>query len=221
MLNLCKFCGLTLVEMLIALVISAAVLTGMVSFYAFVTYHSKHSLEVVRLDQELYLALNVMSNDIRRAGYWSNAQADLGTGNLTNPFMQADTDLQVNSSNNCILFSYDRSGDGALPALGSAYDERYGFRLNNNIIQYRVSSGSFACDSSDGWIDLTDPNIINVSNLSFVENIDSLNLGGGDILNKRNIVISLTASLTNDSIITRTLSRQITVRNSKFIAGGS
>lgn len=211
--------GVTLVEMLVALVVGSIVLASLMSFYVFIVQHSKRSLEITRLDQELYLAMDVMSHDVRRAGYWAHAQNDIGTGALTNPFMQTDTDLQVSSSNDCILFSYDKNSDGTLPALGAANDERYGFRLNGNVIQYRIVSGSFACDSTSGWEDLTDPNIINVTNLSFTVNTDRLSLGSGDFLDKRNVTISLTASLTDDAIITRTLSRQITVRNSKFISG--
>lgn len=211
--------GVTLIEMLVALVVGSLVLASLISFYVFIAQHSKRSLEITRLDQELYLAMDVMSHDVRRAGYWANAQNDIGTGTLTNPFMQTDTDLQVSSSNDCILFSYDKNSDGTLPALGAANDERYGFRLSGNVIQYRIVSGSFACDSASGWEDLTDPNIINVTNLSFTVNTDRLSLGGGDFLDKRNVTISLTASLTNDANITRTLSRQITVRNSKFISG--
>lgn len=214
-----RYPGVTLIEMLVALVVGSIVLVSLTSFYVFVAHHSKRSLEIMRLDQELYLTMDIMSHDIRRAGYWANAQNDIGTGASTNSFMQTDTDLQVSSNNDCILFSYDDNSDGALPDLGAVNDKRYGFRLNGNVIQYRVVSGSFACDSTSGWEDLTDSNIINVTNLSFTANTDSLNLGGGDFLDKRNITISLTASLTDDATVTRTLSRQITVRNSKFISG--
>jgi len=212
-----KTFGVTLIEMLIALAISSIILVGVVSFYAFATHNSKKSLEIMRLDQELYLVMDVMEKDLRRAGYWSNAQTDIGTGNITNPFMQAETDIQINNS--CILFSYDKNNDGALPDLGDANDERYGFRLSNNIIQYRVSSGNFSCDNDTGWVDLTDPNVINVSNLSFTQSTDSVALDSGDTLDKRNITISLTANLVSDTTITRTLTRQIAVRNDKFING--
>ncbi len=210
--------GITLVEMLIALVISSAILVGIASFYVFVTHNSKRSLEVMRLDQGLYMAMEVMVRDIRNAGYWSNAQTDLDTGTMTNPFMQTETNIQIANSNSCILFSYDKNKDGVLPDLGTTSDERFGFRLYKNIIQSRVSSNEFSCGNNTGWVDLTNPNIINVSNLSFVESTASVDLGGGDKLNKRNVTISLTANLVADSTITRTLSRQITVRNSKYVA---
>lgn len=212
-----KHHGITLVEMLIALAISSLLLVGFTTFYALAVYNNKHSLEVVRLDQELYLAMNVMENDIRRAGYWANAEADIGTGDLTNPFMQTATDLQIGGSNNCLLLSYDKDDDQSLPSLGDSSDERYGFRLNNSAIQYRVSSADFSCGSSNGWQDLTDTNIINVSALTFSESNNDFTLDDGNTLRRRNITITLTANLVSDTNITRTLTRTITVRNSKFI----
>src|SRR6185503_16427844 len=93
-------------------------------------------------------AMQLMSNDIRRAGYWGNAISDINTGANNNPFMAAGTDIAI-TGGNCILFSYDYNNNGTLPTISSASDdERYGFRLSGSTLQTRPPGASFDCSAA-------------------------------------------------------------------------
>jgi type II secretory pathway component PulJ len=210
--------GLTVTEILVSLAVSTIILTGVISFYTLSVKVSKETLNGIRLVQELTLVADVMTNEIQRSGYWSNAASDIGSDQLRNPFMSSSTDIQFNSNNDCILFSYDANGDGILPNVGAASDDRFGFRLHNNAIQYRVSGAEFSCSGSDAqWINLTDPNVINVSALHFVKNVGVVDLEGNSVLNLREIVVTITANLSSEPTVSRTFSRTVKVYNNAFI----
>lgn len=209
-----KIRGVTLVELLVTLTISGLILIGIVDFYVVNVQHNKTMLNVAKLDQELNLAMNIMANDIKRAGYWANAQDDFGSTENNNPFMEdSKTDVEVGGSgNSCILFSYDKDDDGTFD------DEMFGIRLEDNAIRLRTETSSFGCSgSSASWTDLTDPNVINVSALTFTLTTTDITLASGATMQRRIVDISITANLTNDTSISRTLTRKIVVRNDKYI----
>src|SRR5437868_15071438 len=107
--------GLTLVEMLIALTVNVIILLGLISVFSSNVSHFTQTTNIDLLSQQLETAMQLMVNDIRRAGYWGNAISDVGTGVNNNPFMAAGTDIAV-TGGNCILFSYDYDNNGSLSA---------------------------------------------------------------------------------------------------------
>ncbi len=212
--------GFSLVELMVALAINAFLFIGLISIFVANMNHYNKVVDINRLNQQLEAALDLMGNEIRRAGYWANANADVGLDQNTNPFMTGVTDISTNVANNCILFSYDHNMDGAIPAIGSGYDdERYGFRLNGQIIQGRPPGAAFSCSASaNSWENMTDPNSINVSNLTFTLTQSTIVTGPGTRgLTMRSVDITITGALTKDSSITKTLTQHIRIRNDKFI----
>ena len=137
--------GLTLVELMIAMSISVLVIVAFVASFTLIVKGGRSSVEVGRLNSQLNHVISLITTDIQRAGYWGQA-----TTSSTNPFMvTGTTDIQVNVGNNCILLTYDRDGNGSLPAIAAGSDdERYGFRLNNNTIQYRPPGATFSCSAA-------------------------------------------------------------------------
>ena len=211
--------GITIVELLVALLISTFLLASILGFYILSVQNSKETLTMIRLNQELHMIMDVMENQIRRAGYWANATNDIGTGALTNPFMQPDTNIKISNNNECILFSYDENNDGALPALGTSDDERFGFRLSNNTVQFRMPSAKFNCDDTDtSWKEITDPKVTNINDLNFSESVETLSLLGGAKLAIRSITVTLTARLIDyPDIPPKTLVKEVLVYNNQFI----
>lgn len=215
-----KHVGVTFIEMLIALGLNAMLLAGLVSIFMLNLNHHRTSVEESRLEQQLHSAMEIMVNEIRRAGYWANASTDLGTDTNNNPFMVAGTDIAVNPAANCILFTYDHDKDGVLaPVSASTDDERYGFRLVNNAIQSRPPGASFDCDAIAGaWEDLTDSALVSVTALVFTLN-ESTVITGPDTIGivLRSVDISMTGTLVSDSSITKTLTQHVRVRNDKYV----
>jgi len=217
MLMLKKQEGITLLELLIALAVSTVVVGALVGLFFISTKHNRGTLEITKLDSELNLVLNSMTRDVQRAGYWADAQTS-----SNNPFMvTGTTDITINGSNDCILLTYDRNADGALTSAGNGTDdERYGYRLSNNAIQYRAVTTNFSCTNSD-WLNLTDTRVITITAFSVALNTEDVDIDGTgpgtSVMQVRSVTITVTGELADDSSVTRTLTRNVKVYNDKYI----
>ncbi|MHB1948172.1 MAG: PilW family protein [Gammaproteobacteria bacterium] len=209
--------GFTFVELMIALVISSFVAVTLITLFLANVNHYQKSLNANKLNQQLEAVLDIMATEIRRAGYWSNANSNVGIDANNNPFMASATDITV-TNNNCILFTYDHNGTGSLPSVGSGTDDdRYGFQLSNNAIQERTNGASFVCPATD-WENITDPNIISITALTFTLNTSTFTTGPGSRgLSMRSVDITVTGQLVSDATVTKTLTQHVRIRNDKFL----
>jgi prepilin peptidase dependent protein B len=242
--------GFTLVELMLAMALGVIVIGSVTGIYVGTVVSSRDTLASSKLNQELATLMTVMSNDIRRAGYWGGAVTG-GTFNppSDNPFSQATgtfTALVVKDAANntlaandatggpCILYSYDAPG-GTSGVLDDA--DILGFRLNNGVVQMRVSGDTTAnarhdsCnDADDSWQALTDAQTIEVTTLNFVlENSRCLNLdddanpncyaivptagSGNTTVETRQVRISLAGRLAGDNSVRAHLTQDVRVRN--------
>lgn len=213
--------GFTFIELMVALVVNIVVLGALMYVMTATIKNYNFVVNVDTLNQQLQMSLDLMANDIRRAGYWSNASSDIGTvGQNSNPFMASGTDISVNASNNCILFTYDHDSSGTLPAINAADDDaRYGFRLSGQVLQTRPPGAAFSCGAAvSAWENVTDPSIINITALSFVLNTIAVPIGSNppDMV-LRTVTISITGRLVSNSSVTKTLTQVVRVRNDKYI----
>lgn len=215
-----KVKGFSLVELMVVLAINALLFAGLLAIFVADMNHYNKEVNINRLNQQLETVMDLMSNEIRRAGYWANASTDIGLDQNDNPFMTSTTDITTNAANNCILFAYDANGNGTLPAIGTGYDdERYGFRLSGQAIQIRPPGASFSCAAGAAtWENLTDSNSISISNLTFILTQTTLTIGSGTQgVKLRSVDITLTGALVSDPTISKTLTQHIRIRNDKFI----
>lgn len=209
--------GFTLVELLIALLISSLLFIGLISMYFSTVQHGGKMLNTNRLYEQLSAAMELMSGDIRRAGYWAQASTDVGTSANTNPFMASGVRLTI-SGGNCILFVFDNNADATFPSINNGTDdERYGYRLRNGAIQARPSTAPFDCAATTAeWENITDPNLITVTNLTFTQTQKSVSVGTSSNLFFTYIDINLSGRLTNDSAMQMTLTNHIRIHNDRF-----
>ncbi|MDR3491228.1 MAG: prepilin-type N-terminal cleavage/methylation domain-containing protein [Gammaproteobacteria bacterium] len=211
-----KMLGFTLPELLVALVVNAILFTALISIFIVNITHYNTIIKVNRLNQQLQATMQLMVNDIRRAGYWANANNDIGTNQNNNPFMASGVDLTIGASNTCILFAYDKNSSGTLPSIGSSSDdERYGYRLTGNAVQSRPWGASFNCTGTD-WENVTDPNLVTVTALTFTLTTQNMSAGGTSTISLRSVDITLTGQLTDDATVTKTLTEHVRIRNDKF-----
>jgi prepilin peptidase dependent protein B len=217
--RLIKQSGFTLTELLVALSLNILVLIALISIFVANLQHYRTVLNTNRLHQQLQSAMDIMSSDIRRAGYWANASNDLALNQNNNPFMASGTDISVGTGNTCILFTYDNSKNGSLPAISTSYDdERYGYRVNSQVLQTRPWGASFSCTASaNAWENITDSTVILITNLTFTLNTQTITTGPGTArIILRSVDITLTGRLTSDATVTKTLTEHIRIRNDKF-----
>ena len=169
-----KSTGFTLIEMLVGIVIGMIIVAAASVMMVTVLKSQKDITASARLNQELGAAMAVMSNEIRRAGF-RICDVDVNTcdcnGDLVKePYTPYNTtactpelkDIEIDGSGNCIFYRYN----GNLK-IG----EQRGFRFISDRIQMVVLGASPSCDdavtSTTNWNDLTDPNVINITTLSF------------------------------------------------------
>ena len=139
--------GFTLVELMIAILLGLIVVGATITIYIATLRGSTDTVRSARLNYDLDAAMTLMINDIRRAGYWGGAV--IGSDARNNPANLAANMLQIPNAS-CVLYSYDTNGNGQI-----SDDERYGFRLNNGILQMRLS-GTTTADCNNGeWQSLT------------------------------------------------------------------
>jgi type II secretory pathway component PulJ len=214
--------GFTLTELTIALVINALVFTSLLAIFIANINHYTQTINTNRLNQQLEATVELMATDIRRAGYWANANTNIGTDTNTNPFMSTSngTDVSIGPGNTCILLTYDHNNTGVLPAISAASDDdRYGYRLNGNTIQSRPWGAPFSCTASaTSWENVTDSTIVNITALTFTLNSQTVTTGPGSAgLLMRSVDISITGQLVSNPAITKTVTQHVRIRNDKFI----
>lgn len=188
--------GLTLIEILIALALGLFIIAATLTLFINTVKSSSDTIKSVRLNHDLEMALNLIGNDIKRAGYWGNAKINANSrinpftdDALSTPATTARTNIQILTANSttvadpgtCILYTYDFDDDGRVDAEtaatgdtdadGKIDNEYYGFRLINNTLQMRVS-GTKTDDcttsgNSNSWQEFIDGNMINITGLQF------------------------------------------------------
>lgn len=211
--------GFTLTELIIAISINMIVLIALISIFVTNLRQYRFFLNTNILHQQLQLAMDIMTSDIRRAGYWANASNDAHTNQNNNPFMASGLDISIPAGNTCILFSYDHDNNGSLPSIGSGSDdERYGYRLSGGAIQTRPWGASFSCTAAaSAWENMTDPTIITITALTFTLSTQTVVSGPGTAsILLRSVDITITGQLTSDSTVTQTLTQHVRIRNDKF-----
>ena len=214
-----KMQGFSIIELIVGLGVGLILAAGTVAIFAGLSRSSNDSMKITRLEYELRTALTLITHDIRRAGYSAVAAADIDTGNNTNAFMSATTDIQTPSSS-CILFAYDINRDGVLPALGTTpNDKRFGYRLQNAVLQTRASADTtFSCTAGN-WENLTNTTLLEVTALNFTLSTTTVSESGPGSASMavRSAAVSITARLKDDTAVQRTLTEQVQLRNDKFI----
>ena len=222
--------GLGLVELLIASAIGLFLLAGLTDFLGRSLTSSGRNFQDARLTQDLNVAMDLITRDLRRAGYSGTAQGvTTAAGAAANPFMQpvgtgtsyGGINLSQRAERDCILYSYDLSPTAA--GDGNRDDaENLGFRLRAGAVE--AGSNVTTCDMSlvAGWQQVTDPNLSRITALSFqfLDSADSVaetpfaNPSGPNwVVCTRLIRVTLTGQLRNTPAVTRTLIQSMRVRN--------
>lgn len=181
--------GFTLIELMISLALGLIVLSGLISVYVAIVVSSSDTLAMSKVSQQTSALMNIITNDVRRAGYWGQGVTPL-TDYLerdlsANPFsLNGITALGLinNIAGNalitgngaatgeCLVYTYDSNEDGGLDNLDDNADI-VGFRLKDTIVQMRrlgdfTDATQVSCKVGT-WEDLTDGDLISVDTLTF------------------------------------------------------
>ncbi|WP_159565800.1 prepilin peptidase-dependent protein [Budvicia diplopodorum] len=148
--------GFSLLEMLIAMVLSSVMMVSVAAMYPALQHQSQSLYRLYRLEQSLRQVLRAIEKDIKRAGfYYSSVDrggAQVGNNSGTKGIRIGAHPQSANSS--CVLVEYDLNHNGAIEPAGSDNAEQFGYRwLADSMEQHR---GPTDC-SGVGWDKLLDP----------------------------------------------------------------
>jgi len=170
--------GVTLIELMISIVLGLLLLGAATAMTVKRMVMNGDTLNSVKLNQDLDSVVQVMVNDMRRAGYAANITA----GGADVVFADLE-DLNIVSAS-CVLYAYNLNGDNVLDA-----NEKYGFRLTGSEIEMRTgctatgTTCSTSCNAGT-WAPLTDDTRVTISSLTF----DTLNSKCLSITDTDNVV---------------------------------
>jgi len=213
--------GVTLIELMVAMVISLIASTGMVLLMANVLGTGTQTIQMTRLTQDMRTAMQLISRDLRRANYHSNSANCYANINCNPDVAKIMAVVPVTA--NCFRFWLDREGDGDLDA---AAFQRYA-RGAVNVLQMTIADdANDTC--GDDWgvtFDITDADIVNVSEFT-VSSDDSYcdNISATDSQTVSKIRLTMTAELQNTPQgipISKTIEDMIYVRNPVYSPGSA
>ncbi len=144
--------GLSLVELMVGITIGLFIVAASSLLIASQLQDNRRLLAETQLQQDLRASADIITRELRRAGYW--ARADLAVANPALPGAAEPTGntylgLPVTSgTSGSIRFEYQRPDSTVEP---------FGYRLQSGVIQTKLSSA--------GWQDLTDRNVLIVEEL--------------------------------------------------------
>lgn len=161
--------GWSLVELMLAIALGLLLLMALLQLAAGHVDEQRRLLLESRLTQDLRTAIELVSRDVRRSGYWGDV-AD-GVWDSHRP----TATLAANPYRGAVL-----NGPTAAPWLGYGYSrdltedhvngnqEKFGVRLNpvSQVLEWRLSGSAVAPDERDQWQALTDPAVLRVTRLA-------------------------------------------------------
>ena len=211
--NLKKQSGLTLIELMVGIVIGLIVVAGGISFYVATIKGSTSTHRITHLTQESGAIMQLITNDIRRAGYGIPpphviANFSVFDGNV----LKTNIAVPLSGNTDCVLYVYDANDDGD---ISDADDEHHGFkRIETNgvgRIDMKTNGTSMTDCSAGTWVTLSDDNLIDVTAFTVTNSVT--NLTGVDV---RLVTLSLDSESQIDSAINKPETIQVYLRNHNF-----
>jgi len=188
--------GMSLIELMIAMVISLVVIGAVLGFTLSSVNTNSEYIQSTRLSQELRNSMDFVSRELRRAGYDQNVASYVASVNVstptTSPFSRLlitnDTNGDGTANDACVLYAYDLSG-GTPGVVDLATGEIRGVRRairtidgqDVGVMEVAQSATGVtpACSgsaptyttypptcSNSGWCALSDPRVLNITSFT-------------------------------------------------------
>lgn len=226
--------GLSIVELMIGIAIGLFIVAGATLMLTTQLGDNRRLLLEAQIQQDMRAAADMISRDIRRAGYWAQSYRQVWpvAGALTNPYNRIEPGGAPLATD---AIEYDRSTDEEGRLIGSDDNgvdaeanrprERVGFRLStrpneSKTIEYQVGAGN--------WQALTDKEVLNITLFRLDITARDLPvpcgaglqcpvLGPGGcrlVLTYRDVTINITAQAIHEPAVQRALRDNVRLRNS-------
>ncbi len=208
--------GLSIIELMIGIVIALLIAAAGATLLAGHLRESRQLLLEARLMQDLRTAADLVSRDLRRAGYWGAATDGVWAagveGVAVNPYV-AVTPAAAASDAVSFRYSRDAAENNAVDT-----DEQFGFRLRHGAIEIQLGAGN--------WQALTDSGVLTITGFSVTPVVQDLDLaafcakpcaaGSGTCpphQQVRSFALVISGRLVADAQVTRSVRSGLRLRN--------
>ncbi|MDH4060382.1 MAG: hypothetical protein OEU94_06175 [Aquincola sp.] len=223
--------GISMVELMVGIAISLIVVAGGLSLLANFTGENRRLLLETRLNQDLRAAMDVVTRDIRRAGYWQGATASIWVNggpnvppqNMYRGFYASRcnaTTLGASAPSPAASASfvcYAINENIATPLNETTRASLYGFHLSNGALMAVLNGGAEQAVTDAGTITITDfvvtpvPQVVPMA--SFCKYTCTVNCPRVIV---REFEVLMSGFAPGDPTIARTLRSNVRVRNDYY-----
>jgi type II secretory pathway component PulJ len=216
-----KQTGASLMEVLVAMSISLVVTASMIALMASSLSSTARIIHMTKLSDDMRVALQMMSRDVRRSSYNANAALCYGYDECESEGIVALAgDITISDSRDCLTFMLDRDQNG-----DSTDDDPGGFRRvtdgNVGVLEMWIGEATPDCLSDAGaefWVQITDPENMDISefaidDLSYTLVIQNNGFGDKMFQKVRKIHMKLWGHLVANETIKRQMEDTISIRN--------
>lgn len=212
--------GLSIVELLVGVVIALFIAAAGATLLASHLRESRALLLEARLMQDLRTAADIVTRDLRRAGYWGAAVDGVwvaGAGSVSaNPYA-AMAPATAASDAASFRYSRDASENGIVDS-----NEQFGFRLRTGAIEIQLGAGN--------WQALTDAGTLTITQFSVTPSVQNVSLAGfcstpcppgatacPPQQQVRSLALVITGRLVADPVVIRSVRSVVRLRNDAVI----
>ena len=212
--------GFSIVELLVGLAIGLFIVATAMGLLVGRLQEHRALLLQSRLMQDLRVAAEIITRDLRRAGYWGDASAAIwhhgASGAAANPYT-AFTPAEAASDAVRFRSSRDMAENHRLDG-----NEEFGFRLRDGAIEMLLGEG--------GWQALTDNTTVVVTAFSIVPRLQEIALhgfcanpcpsGASHCLPRqqvRSVAVTISGRSATDSAVVRNVRSELRLRNDAIV----
>jgi type IV pilus assembly protein PilW len=148
--------GISTVELLVGVTVGLFIVGAALFFSVSLTRENRQLLVEARLMQDVRSAMDIVTRELRRAGYWANSYKGAwyyGATAINTPYAStgyATVAQTTGTPNDQISYAYSRDTNDVSDAT-----DQFGFRVIDYVLQMNVGDGNFQ--------PLTDPGVTRVT----------------------------------------------------------
>lgn len=214
--------GLSIVEMMVGVAVGLIIVAAATLMVAAQLADNRRLMLETQVQQDLRAAADLITRELRRGGYWKDAQRSTSAAaaiqpRLSNPYTAMSPNAQGQAETEA-TFTYadrDRAENNVVDG-----DERRGFRLNGVTIESQLGAGN--------WQPLTDPAVLKVTRFAVQAQVQPVTLecplacspGGTPcppVQQVRNLTVDITGEAAFDPRVQRSIRTSVRVRNDDII----
>lgn len=214
--------GLSIVELMVGVAIGLFVVAAAAMVVTTQLGDNRRLLLETQLQQDLRATADIITRELRRAGYWKEPLAGISIAgaapSASNPYSgitntAGGPEMAASAVASTVLLSYSSPVGAENNVVDSA--EQLGFRLDNGVVQTQLGGGN--------WQALTDANTMTITAFTMSMNIQSNTLSCAKACaglancpptqQVRAITLDITGQATHDTAVQRSLRSTVRLRN--------